>query len=117
MADNADAVLALERRFWTEADNLELFRDSFADDGIFAAEPMEFIGKEQAMKMTADEPWQDVEMTDLHLVELTPDVVVLAYHGQGQARRRRGAVPRNVASTYVRRHGRVPSRTSQRNNG
>lgn len=106
MNENTDEVLALEKRFWTEADNPDLFRETFAEEGIFAGEPMGFIGKQQAMAMTAEEPWTEVEMSDVHVVQLTPDVVILAYHGQGRHEGNEEPYRGNIASTYVRRDGR-----------
>ena len=101
-----DAVIALERRLWTEADRPETMREVIADDGISVIEPMGAIDKARAMKMPADRPWTGVVMRDVVVREITPDLVVLAYHGTG--RQTAGGRPYrgSIASTYARIDGR-----------
>ncbi len=101
-----DEVLALERRLWTEADRPETMREVIADGGISVIEPLGAVEKTQAMSMPADRPWTEVVMRDVVVREITPDLVVLAYHGQG--RRASGGEPYrgSIASTYARIDGR-----------
>jgi len=56
--------------------------------------------------MVADEPWQDVEMADVVVHELTPDLVTLAYHGQGRHEGDEDSYRASIASTWVKRDGR-----------
>ena len=89
-----DEVLALERRLWTEADRPETMREVIADGGISVIEPLGAVEKTQAMSMPADAPWTEVVMRDVVVREITPDLVVLAYHGQGRRASGRRAVSR-----------------------
>jgi Domain of unknown function (DUF4440) len=104
--DVTDEILKLEERLWTEADRPETFREVVADQGISVIEPMGAIDKERALSMPADAPWVDVEMRDVVIRAITPEVVVLAYHGSG--RRSSDGMPYrgSIASTYVRIDGR-----------
>lgn len=105
MSTKAD-ILAIERGFWTHADDPRYFEDHYADDGMTVLEPMGVIGKETAVGMTADSPWTDVEMTDVEIREITPDLVVLAYHGVGRRDDDEAPYRGSIASSYVRRDGR-----------
>lgn len=106
MSQTTDEILALERRFWTEADNPRFFEENLASDGISVIEPMGFIEKAQAVRMTADKPWTDVEMDDVYVRQVAPDCVILAYHGRGSREGDEKPYLGSVASTYVRRDGR-----------
>ena len=105
MSKNTDEVIALEKRFWTEAHDPGFFDKHLADEAISVIEPMGFIDKQQAVAMPADKPWQEVEMTDVHVHELTTDCIVLAYHGQGRHEGDNEPYRASIASTYVRRDG------------
>lgn len=105
MSATLDEVLGIEKGFWTEANNPDYFNEHMADDAITVIEPMGFIEKHQAVSMSAEEPWQNVQMSDVVVRELTPDCVIVAYHGQGQHgtdQPYRGS----IVSTYIRRDGR-----------
>jgi len=102
----ADEILAIEKSFWTQADNPRFFEENLADEGISAIEPMGFIAKQQAVKMAADKPWKDVEMKDVVLQQVTPDCVIVAYHGQGTRDGDEAPHRSSIASTYVKRNGR-----------
>ena len=106
MSTDTDDVLALERRFWTEADDPDFYRQHMADDGLTAMEPMGFIEKSQAVSMTAEKPFEDVEMTDVTVRQVAPDCVVVAYHGQGRHEGDEEPYRGSIVSTYVRRDGR-----------
>ncbi|MBA2253836.1 MAG: nuclear transport factor 2 family protein [Chloroflexi bacterium] len=106
MSKVTDEILALEKGFWTEADDPGFFEEHLADDAITVIEPMGFIQKHQAMAMPAEKPWQDVEMTDVTVRQLTPDCVIVAYHGQGRHEGDEAPYRGSIASTYVRRDGR-----------
>jgi uncharacterized protein (TIGR02246 family) len=106
MTRATDEVLELERQFWTRADDPDHFRSSYADEGLTVLEPMGFIGKDQAVKMVADRPWNEVEMEDVEIREVTPDVVIVAYHGTGRRDGDKEPYRGSIASTYVRQDGR-----------
>lgn len=106
MSQVTDEILAIEKGFWTQADNPRYFEENVADDGISVIEPMGFIEKRQAVQMAADKPWKDVKMRDVHVQQVTPDCVILAYHGQGRHDGDEKPFQGSVASTYVKRDGR-----------
>ena len=106
MSATTDEILALEKRFWTEADNPRSFDENAANELITVLEPMGFIDKQQGLKMMADKPWNEVEMTEVQVHQPTPDCVVLAYHGQGSREGDDHLQRSSIASTYIRRDGR-----------
>jgi hypothetical protein len=87
-------------------DDPRFFEENLADEGISVIEPMGFIEKRQAVQMTADKPYQNVEMKDVVLHQVTPDCVILAYHGQGTLDGDGAPHRSSIASTYVKRNGR-----------
>lgn len=100
-------IVDLERRFWEEANNPELFKTAFADDGLTIFEPVGFIEKEQAIQMSEQgKSFKNVKMTDVQLRQLTPDCVALAYHGEGTREGDRDAYHGSICSIYVRRNDR-----------
>ena len=100
-------IVSLERRFWEEANNPQLFREAFADDGLTILEPIGYIEKDQAVEMSAKgKPFTNVVMEDVHIRELTPDCVALAYHGQGTADGQNEPYRGSICSIYVRRSNR-----------
>jgi Domain of unknown function (DUF4440) len=103
--DVTNEILALERRFWTEADDPDTFRELVADGGISVIEPMGAIEKDQAISMTAEAPWADVQMTDVIVRAITPDVVILAYHGSAKGAKDGKPYRGSIASTYARVDG------------
>jgi len=106
MSTDTDEVLALERRFWTEANNPDFYREHMADDGLTVIEPMGMIDKAQAVSMTAEKPWQDVELSDVTIRQVALDCIVLAYHGTGRHEGDEEPYRGSIVSTYVRRDGR-----------
>jgi hypothetical protein len=106
MGDTINEILAIEKGFWTHADDPRFFEENIADDGISVIEPMGFIPKPQAVGMAADKPFQDVEMSDLRVEQVTPDCVILAYHGRASREGDEKPYQGSIASTYIRRNGR-----------
>ena len=106
MGEIADEILAIEKGFWTQVDDPRFFEENLADEGISVIEPMGFIEKRQAVQMTADKPYQNVEMKDVVLHQVTPDCVILAYHGQGTTGGDEAPHRSSIASTYVKKNGR-----------
>lgn len=105
MTEITDEILVLEKRFWTEADNPGQFRDHVADEAIMVIEPMGFIDKQQFVAMPAEKPWIDVEMSDVRVRQLSPDCVILAYHGQGRHEGDEEPYRGSIASVYLKRDG------------
>jgi uncharacterized protein DUF4440 len=105
MSATTDEILALEKGFWTQADNPRFFEENAADDLITVLEPVGFIDKQQGLKMIADRPWKDVEMFDVQVREPIPGCVTLAYHGQGIHEGDDEPYRGSIASTYVKRDG------------
>ena len=105
MPDVTDQILALEKGFWIHADQPSYFADHIADGGLSVIEPMGFIEREQVASMPAEKPWREVEMLDVRVRQVTPDCVIVAYHGRG--RRDGDAKPYegSIASTYVQVDG------------
>jgi len=106
MSELKDEILAIEKGFWMHADDPDFFADNIADEGISVIEPMGFIPKPQSVKMAADKPYRDVQMKDVILHQVSPDCVILAYHGQGSHDGDADPYRGSIASTYVRRDGR-----------
>ena len=105
MNDVAAEVLAIEKGFWTRADDPHYFEEHVADGGLTVIEPMGLIEKQQAVAMTADRPWDDVDMLDVQVRHLVADCVVLAYHGRGRRDGDETSYTGSIASAYVRQDG------------
>ncbi len=107
MSQVGDEIVALERRFWDESNNPRLFSEAIVDGGLTVIEPIGFIEKAQAVEAAGHgERWVDVVFSDVHVREVTPDCVILAYHGQGRRERDDKPYRGTIASTYVNRDGR-----------
>ncbi len=104
--DVTDEILAIERRFWAEADDPAMFRDLMAEGALSVIEPMGAVEKQQAMEMTAPAPWRDVEMTDVVVRRITPDLAILAYHGRARGEADDKPYQGSIASAYARIDGR-----------
>ena len=105
MSDVTDEVLAIEKGFWTEADDPQYFEEHIADRGLTVIEPMGFVEKQQAVAMTADRPWDEVEMLDVQIRDVTADCVIVAYHGRGRRAGDEKPYTGSIASAYVRQDG------------
>jgi hypothetical protein len=105
MSKTTDNILSIEKGFWTEADKPGYFEQHVADGGLSVIEPMGFIEKQEVMKSPAEKPWGKVEMLDVQVRQLTPDCVILAYHGRGHRDGDEKPYQGSIASTYVRIDG------------
>jgi hypothetical protein len=105
MSETTDTIVGIEKGFWTEADNPSYFEEHVADDGLSVIEPMGFIEKQQVMQAPAEKPWGKVEMLDVQVRQVTPDCVILAYHGRGRRDGDEKPYQGSIASTYVRIDG------------
>jgi hypothetical protein len=105
MSETTDTVLGIEKGFWTEADNPSYFEEHVADEGLSVIEPMGFIEKQQVIQSPAEKPWGAVEMFDVQVRQMTPDCVILAYHGRGRRDGDEKPYQGSIASTYLRIEG------------
>ena len=106
MSKDTDAVVAIERGFWTRSNDATYFADNIADGGVTVIEPMGIIEKQVAVGSTkAGHVFTDVELADTVAREVAPGVIVLAYHGQGRSPDGKMHYA-SVCSVYVQRDGR-----------
>ncbi|HEX9043532.1 MAG TPA: hypothetical protein VF802_00770 [Candidatus Limnocylindrales bacterium] len=105
MTDAMDEVVAIEKGFWTKADDPQYFRDHVADGGLVVIEPMGFVEKQQSVEMTADKAWTDVEMLDLQVRQVAPDFIIVVYHGRGRRSPEEEPYQGSIASSYVQQDG------------
>ncbi len=104
MANVIEEITDLEKRFW--AADPKFYQEAMEDNAVVVMEPAGFLPKDKAVEIAGQTSgWTHVKMTDVKVVELTPDCAAVAYHGEatgadGKAQRS------SVASTYVRRGGR-----------
>ncbi|HEY1420042.1 MAG TPA: hypothetical protein VGG90_04960 [Candidatus Dormibacteraeota bacterium] len=106
MSKAIEDVIEIEKGFWTKANEPDYFKEHMADQALSVIEPMGFLDKSQAVNMPAEKPWKDVEMLDLRATEITPDCVIVAYHGKGRREGDREPYQSSIASTYIRADGR-----------
>ena len=105
MSQSTEEILNLERALWEQADDAAVFARIFADDGIAVMEPMGVVTKQKALTMIPDKPWRNLELRDVTSREVSPDCVVLAYHGIAQNPKDDKPYKTSVCSTYLRRGG------------
>lgn len=106
MSKATEEVIAIEKGFWIHSNDPQYFAEHLGDDGVTVIEPMGFIAKPMAVESAKQgEPFTDVELTDVIVREIAPDVVMLVYHGHGE---RDGGKPYqgSICSVYVKRAGR-----------
>ncbi len=110
MSKDTDDVVALERKFWSNANDPTYFQETMADGGIAVMEPMGFIEKAQAVQYAAQgKSRRDVEFKDLIVRQVTLDCIVLAYHGTGRSEGDEKPYRGSICSVYVKRDGRWQS--------
>jgi hypothetical protein len=107
MAINKDEIIQLEKSFWERANDPDFFRERFADDGLAIMEPSGgYFDKDQAIEMSSKgKAFKNVRMDDIHVKELTPECVALAYHGEGIPEGTNEPYRGSICSIYVRRNG------------
>ena len=106
MTGDIDQVVALERKFWTSANDPSHYREAMADDCINVMEPMGFVTKAQAVEYAASgKPYEHIAFKDLIAQQPTPDCITLAYHGEGTVVGGDKPYRGSIASVYSRRGG------------
>ncbi len=105
MSKVTDEILDIEMGFWTKATDPRYFEQHMADQALSVIEPMGFVEKAQVVQMPSEQAWSDVEMLDVQVRQVTPDCVILAYHGRGRRPDQASPYQGSIASTYVRIDG------------
>ena len=106
MSQAEHEVIELEKQFWSESNNRSFFERVFADDGLTAIEPMGFVDKSTAVEMSEQSPgWDDLQISDLHTVQITPDCIGVLYHGMAKRRNSGESYKASLVSVYARRNG------------
>jgi len=107
MSKDTDQVIAIERKAWLRVNDPRFFEEAMVDGAISVIEPMGFIEKEQAVAYSGKaKAFSGVEMKDLVIREVTPDCIVLAYHGEGTHVGEDKPYQGSISSTYVKKDGR-----------
>src|SRR5262245_59255471 len=101
MSKDIEDVLAIEVGFWTQASNRQFFDQHLADNGLSVMEPMGAIEKKQALQKTAPAPWAQPEMSDVVVKQVTPDLIVVAYHAASRRPSDGEAYQGSIASAYA----------------
>ena len=84
MSKDTDQVIAIERSLWHQANDPKVYQEAMVEGAISVIEPLGFIEKEQAVAYSSKgKPFSGVEMIDLVVHQITPDCIVVAYHGEG----------------------------------
>jgi hypothetical protein len=106
MVTAPDEVMELEKGFWAASADPAFYQRAMSDDAISIIEPMGFISKQEAVDMSKKgEGWVDLQIHDMNVVELTPDCVALAYHGEAKGKSSGKPYRGSISSVYVRKDG------------
>jgi uncharacterized protein (TIGR02246 family) len=101
-------VEELERRGWdalSGADGAAFYRDVMAEDGLMLFPGAVLDKAESVRAIEGATPWSRYELTDVRVIEATPDSAIVAYRAEAQ---RPGRPPYEAVMTtvYARRDGR-----------
>jgi uncharacterized protein (TIGR02246 family) len=97
---------ALERRGWVAlsgSDGAEFYDGLMADDGLMVFPGLVLDKASTIRAIEAAGPWSSFELSDLRVVEATPDSAVVAY--RATAERPGEAYHALMTSVYARREG------------
>ena len=95
---NKDDLLEIEKGFWHEG--ADYYEQHITDNAVFVFPGMR-LGKEDGVAAADAAPrWDELEIMDTQLVEISEDAAVLTYHATGQ---REGDEPYNGNVTTVYR--------------
>jgi len=107
MSKDTDQVIAIERRLWHQANDPKVYQEAMVEGAISVIEPLGFIEKQQAVEYSSKgKPFSGVEMVDLVVRQITPDCIVLAYHGEGTHVGEDKPYQGSISSAYVKKDGR-----------
>jgi hypothetical protein len=99
---NKEDLLAIEKGFWFEG--AEYYNQHITDEAVFVFPGMR-LGKEDGVAAADQAPrWDNLDLTDEKLIEITEDVVALTYRAKGQ---REGQPPYigNISTVYRLENG------------
>jgi hypothetical protein len=106
MASVRDEILEIEKRFWDVGPDPGFYQKVLDDKALMVMEPMGVIKKSDVVGMADKaDAWDDVKLQDVNVVELTPDCVGIAYHGEGKNRSTGKPYRASISSVYTRRNG------------
>lgn len=93
-------LLERERSFWTESP--DFYRANLADGAIFVfPNPAGIMGREACIEAIEQAPrWSEVEIADVHVVELSDDVVSIVYRATAHMEGSNDPYRALVASIY-----------------
>ena len=99
-----EAIVALERQFWTS--DAAFHEAHVTDDCLMVFPGAGIMTREAALAGLRTTPrWREVVMDDVHVVTLTRDVVVLVYTAAARRDGMEAPYRASVSSTYVAREG------------
>ena len=106
MARASSDLLELEEAFWRRSGDADFYADNMTEDAfmVFPA-PAGIMDRDATLAAVAQvSPWVELELSDVHVLELTASTAVVAY--RAQARRAEGAEYNAYASSvYVKAGG------------
>lgn len=106
MSEVTEQIIALEREFWTRGGDNAFMEAAMADGAMAVVEPMGIIEKEQSLEMNSNsKPFTDVQMLDINVRQVTPELVILAYHGRGINSKTSLPYAGSICSAYVKKDG------------
>lgn len=101
-----DNILELEKQLWSGSTDASTYDRLMTEDSISVMEPMGFIPKAQAVDGTKQSAgWDDVQLTDVKVIELTPDCQAIAYHGSAKSKKDGSLYNGSILSVWVKRDG------------
>lgn len=99
-------LVELEKQFWLAAGNVDFYR-AHLTQGAFMVFPAPYgiMDRDRTLRaVEAAEPWVSLEISEVHLVELTDSSAVVAY--RASARHAEGPTYETFATTaYVKEDG------------
>jgi hypothetical protein len=94
---NKNNLLSIEKGFWFEG--AEYYNRHIASEAVFVFPGMR-LGKEDGVAAADQGPrWDNLDLTDEKLIEITEDITILTYYAKGQ---REGQAPYtgNITTVY-----------------
>jgi len=103
----AREIEQLERRGWgalSGPNGAAFYADVMADDGLMVFPRLILDKRRTLAAIEAEAPWDGFDLSDIRVVEATPDAATIVY--RAVARRGRFVYRANMSSAYARRDGR-----------
>jgi ketosteroid isomerase-like protein len=92
-----DNLFKIEKGFWFEGS--DFYKQYIADDAVFVFPGMR-LGKKEAVN-AADQGygWEELDITDEKLIEISENVILLTYHAEGK-RKENKTYAGNITTIY-----------------